>query len=125
MYRDIASYICERVNGICVDDICEKLHKVDTFHTSSPNASNSFLIHSLGILVNVCVCQISRLEGNLQSLQMNLASAHQKYKTDGVKMEEEIKRLSLDLSKTLHDYVCMTDTQCVLGEPPRHMPSLV
>ena len=42
--------------------------------------------------------EISRLEGNMESLQMNLASVHQKYKTEAVRMEEEGKRLHKDLS---------------------------
>ena len=43
--------------------------------------------------------QIGRLEANLQQLQLNLASSHQKHKTDVVKLQEQIKMFDGDLSE--------------------------
>ena len=41
--------------------------------------------------------QCARLEGAIQQLQVNFASAHQKHKTETIKMEETSKTLEQDL----------------------------
>ena len=42
---------------------------------------------------------MSRLEANLQQLQLNLASSHQKHKTDVIKLQEQIKMFDSDLNE--------------------------
>ena len=39
----------------------------------------------------IYVFQVQKLEKNSQQLQMNLASSHQKHKTDLVKLEDQIR----------------------------------
>ena len=46
-----------------------------------------------------CENEISRLETSLQQLQLNLASTHQKHKTEAVKLHEGVKQRDNDLTK--------------------------
>ena len=44
------------------------------------------------------IFQIGRLEQNLQQLQLNLASSHQRHKTEMQRLDDQVRHLEHDLS---------------------------
>ncbi len=57
--------------------------------------------------------QCARLEGAIQQLQVNFASAHQKHKTEAIKMEDTSKTLEQDLHDSRkHLEIVKDDLSC-------------
>jgi ribosomal protein L7/L12 len=69
----------------------------------------------------VCV-QVSKLEANMEQLQLTMASAHQKHKTEAVRLTEQVRLLEAGLdeakkySKTLEQQLIKKDEALGLSE---------